>query len=86
MADAFLSLTELGKLYCVSRIKLGQRFVDLGLRTKAKKPSRAAAFDGGLVDQRNSTNPGTYFWVWEAKKTCELLDGAGSPRADRQQV
>jgi hypothetical protein len=79
----YLSLTELGKLYAVSRVKIGQWLVDLGLRTKEKKPSRAA-FDGGFVDQRDSTNPGTYFWVWDAKKTCELLDGTGFPRSDRQ--
>jgi hypothetical protein len=78
----FLSLTELGRLYGVSRNKVGQWLVDLGLRTKEKKPSRAA-FDGGFVDQRNSSNPGTYFWVWHAKKTTCLLDGARLRRAEQ---
>ena len=45
--SAFLSLTELGQLYGVSRNMVGQWLVDLGLRTKEKKPSRAA-FDGGF--------------------------------------
>jgi hypothetical protein len=78
----FLSLTELGGLYGVSRNKVGQWLVDLGLRTKEKKPSRAA-FDGGFVDQRPSTNPATYYWVWHGEKTTRLLDDAGFERADR---
>jgi hypothetical protein len=81
----FLSLTELGHLYAVSRNKVGQWLVDLGLRTNEKKPSRAA-FDGGFVGERPSTQPATYFYVWHAEKTCELLDGAGFPRADRQEA
>jgi hypothetical protein len=81
----FLSLTELGRIYGVSRNKVGQWLVDLGLRTAQRKPSRVA-FDGGFVDQRCSTNPGTYFWVWDAKKTCALLDEAGFQRADRQEA
>ena len=81
----FLSLTELGMLYGVTRNKVGQWLVDLGLRTEDKKPS-AKAFSEGFVDERDSVNIGTYFYVWYAKKTCELLDGAGFPRADRQQA
>ena len=80
----FLSLTELGRLYGVTRNKVGQWLVDLGLRTKEKKPSRAA-FDGGFVDQRPSTQPATYFYVWHAEKTTRLLDGAGYRRADQQE-
>ena len=80
----FLSLTELGQLYAVSRNKVGQWLVDLGLRTKEKKPSRVA-FDGGFVDQRPSTNPGTYYWCWHGEKTTRLLDQAGFPRAGPQE-
>lgn len=78
----FLSLTELGRLYGVSRVMIGDWLVDLGLRTTDKKPSRAA-FDGGFVDQRPSTQPMTYYWVWDAKKTCQLLDGAGHRRTEQ---
>jgi hypothetical protein len=81
----FLSLTELGYLYGVSGNKVGKWLLDLGLRTKEKKPSRAA-FDGDFVDQRPSTQPMTYFWVWDAEKTTRLLDGAGFQRADRQEA
>jgi hypothetical protein len=82
---AFLSLTELGHLYGVSRNKVGQWLVDLGLRTKEKKPS-ARAFNESFVDQRDSTQPGTYFWVWHAEKTCQLLDEAGHRRADQHEA
>jgi hypothetical protein len=78
----FLSLTEVGHLYGVSRNKVGQWLVDLGLRTNEKKPSRAA-FDGAFVDQRPSTQPMTYFWVWHAEKTTRVLAGAGFQRADQ---
>jgi hypothetical protein len=81
----FLSLTELGQIYGVSRIKLGQWLVDLGLRTAQKKPSRAA-FAGGFVDQRPSTQPNTYYWVWHGEKTTRLLDEAGFQRADQQEA
>jgi hypothetical protein len=36
MADEYMSLTELGLLYGVSRSKVGQWLVGLGLRTKEK--------------------------------------------------
>ena len=85
MSGEYLSLTELGKLYSVSRNRVGQWLVDLGLRTKEKKPSRAA-FALGFVDQRPSTQPGTYYWVWHGQKTCELLDKAGYRKADPQEA
>jgi hypothetical protein len=81
----FLSLTELGQVYGVSRNKVGQWLVDLGLRTADKKPS-AKAFNEGFVDQRDSTQPGTYFWVWNGQKTCQLLDEAGYMRAEQQEA
>lgn len=81
----FLSLTELGRLYGVSRNKLGQWLVDLGLRTKDKKPS-PAAFDGGFVDQRPSTQPMTYYWVWHGEKTMRVLDDAGHIRANQSEA
>jgi hypothetical protein len=57
----------------------------VALRNKEKKPSRAG-FEGNYVDQRPSTQPGTYYWVWQVEKTTRLLDGAGFERADRQET
>jgi hypothetical protein len=81
----FLSLTDLGVLYGVSRNQMGKWLVELGLRTKEMKPSRAA-FAGDFVDQRPSTQPRTYYWVWHAEKTTRLLDEAGHMRADQQEA
>ena len=76
MSDEFLSLTELGKEYGVSSHKMGKWLIDLGLRDRNKKPSRAA-FENGFVQQRDSTQPGTYFWVWNKAKTLWALEKAG---------
>jgi hypothetical protein len=80
MCDEFMSLTELGKLYGVSSHKMGQWLVDIGLRDKNKKPSQSA-FEGGYVQRRASTQPGTYFWVWHAAKTTQTLEKAGHQQA-----
>lgn len=80
MADDFFSMTELGTLYGVSSHKVGKWLVDLGLRDANKKPSRLA-FEHGLVAQRDSTQPGTYYWVWHGAKTMAVLDRAGHKRA-----
>lgn len=59
MSETFLSLTELGKLYGVSGHNIGKWLVSVGLRTPAKKPN-SRAFREGYVEQRGSTQPGTY--------------------------
>lgn len=79
MADEFMSLTELGKLYGVSRVKMGDVLVQIGLRTWDKKPSYKA-FNEGFVEQRDSVNVGTWFYVWNAEKTTRLLDETGYTR------
>jgi hypothetical protein len=76
MSNEYMSLTELGKLYGVSSHKIGKWLVDLGLRTQAKKPS-PRAFRDGFVEQRPSTQPATYFWVWHAERTMKALEQAG---------
>jgi hypothetical protein len=85
MDEKYMSLTELGRLYGVSRVRMGQWLVDLGLRTQGKKPSHMA-FNGGFVDQRPSTQLDTYFWVWHAAKTIRLLDEAGHERVQPPEV
>ena len=80
-SDEYMSLTDLGKLYGVSRVRMGQILIEVGLRTPEKKPSRMA-FEKGFVIERPSTQPGTYFYVWHGKKTCEILD-VGHMRANQ---
>jgi hypothetical protein len=84
MPKEFMSQTDLGKIYGVSRNKIGQWLVDVGLRTEDKNPSQFA-HDGGYVRRELSTNPGTYFWVWQADKTMQVFDNAGYRRAENAQ-
>lgn len=73
MSANYLSLTELGRIYGVSRNKVGQWLVAIGLRTKEKRPS-PRAFHLGFVQKKESIHPGTYFWVWHGEKTRAVLD------------
>jgi hypothetical protein len=76
MSEVFLSLTELGKLYGVSSHQIGKWLKQVGLRTKDNKPS-PRAFKEGYVEQRGSTQPGTYYWIWHGEKTLKVLTEAG---------
>jgi hypothetical protein len=76
MNGTYLTLTELGKLYGVSSHKIGKWLVSVGLQTPAKKPS-GRAFREGYVEQRGSTQPGTYIWIWHSEKTMKALEEAG---------
>jgi hypothetical protein len=84
MSVRYLSLTELGKLYGVSSHQVGKWLKGLGLRTEGNDPSELA-FEGGFVDRRPSTQPGTYYYVWHEQKTTEILDKMGYPRAKQQE-
>jgi hypothetical protein len=72
----FMSQTELGTFFNVSSHQIGKWLISCGLRTAYKKPS-PKAFNEGFVEQRPSTQPGTYFWVWHAEKTMKVLTEAG---------
>jgi len=78
--NEYLSLTELGRIYGVSSHVVGKWLKGLGLRASDGSPS-AQAFNEKYVSQRPSRQPGTYFHVWNAKRTTALLDGMCYPRA-----
>jgi len=69
----FISQTELGEIYGVSSHKVGRWLKDLGLRTEDGRPSRDAINDG-MVQQKPSTQPNTFFWCWHAERTCHVFD------------
>ena len=83
MSEEFNSQTELGREFGASSHKIGKWLEDVGLRTAQKKPSRMA-FKGGYCTERESTNPGTYFWVWHAEKTAQLFEEAGYTKAEHE--
>lgn len=72
MSDEFASLTEIGKDLGVSSHVIGAKLKQLGLRTPDGKPS-SPAFTEGLVAQRPSRQPDTYFYVWHKEKVLALL-------------
>ena len=77
--NEFSSQRELGELYGVSSHVVGKWLKDLGLRTGDGRPS-TEAFSGNYVLQRLSTNPGTYYYIWNTEKTTNLFDSMGYPR------
>ena len=80
--NEYLSLTELGRIYGVSSHVVGKWLKGLGLRASDGSPS-AQAFNEKYVSQRPSRQPGTYYHVWHAQKTTDLLDAMQYPRAVR---
>ena len=78
--NEFISLTDLGRLYGVSSHKVGKWLKELGLRTRSGDPS-PIAFADGMVEKCNSTQPGTYFYLWHFERTTAIFDGMCYPRA-----
>lgn len=74
--DDFATLTQLGRSFGVSSHVIGKWLVEIGLRTKEKKPSRAA-FERELVKQAPTGRGSGYFWVWNRQKTLAALEAAG---------
>ena len=70
------NLTHLGILFGVTSHQIGKWLKQIGLRTPEGKPS-PRAFEDGFVDQRGSTQPGTYYWVWHGARTQKVLEEAG---------
>jgi hypothetical protein len=71
----FMTLTQLGEVFGTTSHQVGRWLVEIGLRTSAKKPSKAA-FDGGYVKAGPSRNQG-YNWIWHSERTVQALETAG---------
>lgn len=76
--NAFLSQTDLGKLFGATSHEVGKWLVACGLRTRDKKPSQQA-FDEGFVKTAGTGRGvvGSYFYVWNEQKTVAALRSAG---------
>ena len=68
----YLSMREIGADIGMTSHAVGRKLKELGLRTGDGKPS-PEAFRKKIVEQRPSTQPGTYYWVWDANKVKGLL-------------
>lgn len=73
MKNEYASLTELGRHYGTTNQKVGRILKEEGLRNDDGKPSTKAHKEK-MVDQRGSTNPATYYYVWHKEKTMKVLD------------
>ena len=83
--NEYLSLTDVGRIFGVSSHVAGRWLKNLGLRTASGQPT-ALAFNEKYVAQRPSRYPATFYYVWHAGRTTELLDGMCYPRADLDAV
>ena len=75
MTEKFQSMREIGQMVGATSHKVGRVLTDQGYRCDGKPTAKA--FHEGMVTDRGSTNPGTYFYVWDVKKTLPLLEAAG---------
>lgn len=85
MNNEHLSQTDLGKLFGVSSHVAGRWLVEIGLRTKEKRPSRTA-FDGGFVKQAPTGRGSGYFYVWHRQKVTHALEAAGHRPANESEA
>jgi hypothetical protein len=78
MNDAkYLSLTQIGLIYGVSRVVVGRWLKNLGLRDKQGNPAGDGKNMTKLVE---SPKNGSRFWAWHKEKTLSILDNMDYPR------
>lgn len=75
MNETFQSMTEIGRMVGTTSHKVGRILTEQGYRRDGKPTGEA--FADGMVTDRGSTNPGTYFYIWNVEKTLPLLEAAG---------
>jgi hypothetical protein len=74
--NSYLSQTDLGKMYGVTAFRIGKWLIEAGMRGKNGIPT-AYALRMGITQQRPSTNPGTYYWVWSRDAVIEIFHDLG---------
>ncbi len=72
MNDEYISLTQLGKIFGVSRVEAGRALKKMGLRNDEGFPTETAN-DFGYVQKKNSTQPGTWYYCWNRRLTVNDL-------------
>jgi transposase len=81
MKKEYLSQTEIGKIYGVSSHVVGKWLKSLELRDQTGQPTNRAKSIHKLCTQRQSTNEGTWIYVWDKTQILSLLDQMGQQRA-----
>jgi hypothetical protein len=70
--ERYMSLTDIGKFYGVSRVVAGRFVVNVGLRDSDGEPTEKA-LDGGYCKQFIGDYQGPAFWIWHSK-TIDLIE------------
>lgn len=74
----YLSLTQLGELFGVSRVVMGRWLHEIGLREN-NEPTAQAIKEGFCVEGERPAD-WVPFWIWHADKTIALLEQHGHTR------
>lgn len=75
--DLHSSITQLGIVYGMTRVEMGRVLKNLGLRDAKGQPTRDGLDHGKWIKDPISERP---FFVWNRRKTMELLDNMGYER------
>ena len=70
-ADTWVNLTNLGKEYGFSAIKIGKKLKELGLRNQEGKPTEKALSEG--FAKFTPLKDGTPFYMWHKIKIAQLM-------------
>jgi hypothetical protein len=83
----FVTITRLGEMFGVTRIKMGQRLVEIGLRERNYKeycPTPMAMRTGYC--KATEDDRGFRFFVWHREKTAKALEAAGCEQVKNKPV
>lgn len=70
--EVYKTMRDIGKEFGATSHDVGKWLKNQGLRLENGEPSPEAKRDG-WIKKVDSTQPGTYFYVWNAQKTQDLF-------------
>ncbi|MBL1209445.1 hypothetical protein [Geminocystis sp. GBBB08] len=82
--DIWSNLTNLGKIYGLSAIKMGKKLKELGLRNDEGKPTEKALLEG--FAQSTPLKDGSPFYMWHKHKILELMRETGFQKLDENEI
>lgn len=78
------NLTNLGKEYGLSAIKIGKKMKELGLRNEEGNPTEKALLEG--FAQSTPLKDGTPFYIWHKSKISHLMVETGVQKLDKDEI
>ncbi len=76
--DIWANQTDIGKLFGLSAIKVGEKLIEHGLKDKTTKKATDKAIEGGFAKE-TPLKDGTYFCMWNKQKTKFILSQEVKP-------